>query len=141
MDKWDRIFSLLAIVAGLGVMFIVITDNNNDNHLKKTGAKATATVVRTVVVLNNPKSRTYNSFKDKSVWGIYQFKAADGQTHEVQATTSGGYIGEKTTVYYDPANPSLNYYLDSDAYGFYLGISVGLIIIILGAFFFYRSSR
>jgi len=141
MNKWDRFFSLLAIVAGLGIIVLSITDNNKDNYLEKTGTKATATVVRTLVVPKNPNSRTYNSFKDKSVYGIYQFKATDGKIHEVQATTSGTHIGKKTTIYYDPANPEIAYYLDSNAYGFLLGIGIGSIITILGIIFFRKVSR
>ncbi|WP_345954434.1 DUF3592 domain-containing protein [Mucilaginibacter sp. PAMB04168] len=141
MNKWDRIFSLLALVAGLGIIVLIITDNNKNNYLKKTGAKTTATVVRTLVVFNKTKSRTHDSFKDKSIYGIYQFKATNGQTYEVQATTSGAHIGEKTIIYYDPANPQLTYYLDSDAYGFFLGLGIGSIMIILGVVFYKKASR
>jgi len=140
IDKLDKIFSLLAIVAGLMVIVLSITSKDEDNYLKRTGKKATATVVRTLVTYKNPKSRTFDSFKDKSVWGIYQFKATNGQVYEVQATTSGATIGNKTTIYYNPAKPEQEYYLDSDAYGFFLGLGIGSIITILGAVFYKRAS-
>ncbi|MBS7566750.1 hypothetical protein KHS38_20260 [Mucilaginibacter sp. Bleaf8] len=141
MDKSDRIFSFLAIIAGLAVIVLSINSNSRDNHLRKTGEKAIASVVRTTVTINNPKSRTYNSFKDKSVWGVYQFKGRNGQIYEVQGKTSGAHLGEKTIIYYDPINPEQDFYLDSDAYGFFLGIGIGLDITVLGAIFFIRSSR
>jgi hypothetical protein len=139
INKLDKVFSLLAIVGGLMVIVLSITSAHKDNELKKTGKMATATVVRTLVTYKNPKNRTFDSFKDKSVWGIYQFKATNGLVYEVQATTSGATIGNKTTIYYNPANPEQEYYLDSDAYGFFLGLGIGSVITALGVFFYKRA--
>lgn len=141
MEKLDKFFSLLAMFGGLGVIILSIISNNEDNHIKNTGVKTTATVVDTVVTYNKPKDRSFNSFKDKSVWGIYQFKTTNGNVYEVQATTSGAHLGGTTTIYYNPANPRQQYYLESDSYGFFLGIGIGSIIIALGAFFFKRASQ
>lgn len=141
MNKADRFFSAMAMLIGLGVIYMVIASKNEDKRIKETGAKAHAVVVDTAVTYNNPKSRDFNSFKDKSVWGIYQFKATDGQVYEVRASTSGAHVGQETTIYYNPAHPQTEYYLDSDAYGLYLGLAVGGFITLLGLFFFRRALR
>ena len=140
MNRLDKIFSMLAILAGLAVIVVSIISKNKDNQIKNTGAKATAIVVDTLVTIAKPTNRPYNSFKDKSVWGIYQFRATNGNIYQVRATTSGAHLGNKTTIYYNPANPAQSYYLDSDAYGFYLGLGIGSIITILGAIFYKRAS-
>ena len=141
MNKLDRIFSMLAIIAGLTQIVLCINYNTEDTRIKKTGLKATATVIRTSVTFNNPKSRTHNSFKDKSIWGIYQFKAANGKLYEVRAKSSGAHLGQKTTVYYNPANPERENYLDNDSGGFFIGIAIGSVITIIGAAFFIRSLK
>jgi hypothetical protein len=140
MGKVDRFFSVLAMLVGLALIILSIIDYSTDQSIKRTGAKAVATVVDTIVVYKNPKSKSFDSFRDKSVWGVYRFKAANGATYEVQATTSGAHLGKQTTIYYDPVNPQQNYYLDSDAYGFYLGLGIGCIILFVGALF-YQTTR
>jgi hypothetical protein len=140
MGKLDSIFSLLAIIAGLAIMVISITTRIDDNRIKHRGAKASATVVDIVVTNNKPRNRAYDALKDKTVWGIYQFKAKNGSTYKVQATTSGAHIGKKTTIYYNPNRPGQEYYLDSDAYGFYLGSGISLVIISFGIIMFRRAS-
>jgi hypothetical protein len=141
MGKLDRIFSLLAIIAGLAIMVLSITTKIDDNRIKHTGAKTSATVVEVVVTINKPRNRAYDALKDKTVWGIYQFTARNGITYKVQATTSGAHVGKKTTIYYNPNRPDQDYYLDSDAYGFYLGSAISLVIISFGLFMYRRASR
>lgn len=123
-------------------MWLCIADHYKDTQLQKKGLKAMATVVDTVITYSKPpQGRSFDKFKDRSVWGIYAFKARNSQTYRVQATTSGTHMGKQTTIYYDPANPDGAYYLDGDAYGFYLGMGIGFIITALGVFFFWRSGR
>jgi len=141
MYKLDKIFSVLAVVAGVAVMIISVSVHMQDNRIKKTGNKAIATVIDTVVTISKPRTRSYDSFRDKTVYGIYQFKATDGKTYQVQAATSGAHLGKKTIVYYNPGNPEHGYFLDSDAYGFFLGIGIGLVIIIFGVFMYRRGSK
>lgn len=141
IGRLDKIFSFMAMVVGLAVIVLSISTRNDDNQIKKTGQKATATVVDTVITIRKPMNRPYDAFKDKSVWGIYEFKTTDGKTYRVQAKTSGSHLGKKSIIYYNPAAPDQIYYLDSDAYGFYLGVAIGLIILIVGGVLYYRARK
>jgi len=141
MQRLDKLFSLLAMIAGLSVIVISIITNNDDNHIKHTGNKAVATVIDTTVTQSKSIHRSTNSFKDKSVWGIYQFKATDGKVYVVRATTSGAHIGGTTSIYYNPKNPEQEFYLESDAYGVYLGAGIGIVLLVFGFIIFRRAAR
>ena len=141
IGRLDKIFSFMAMVVGLSVIVLSISIRNDDNQIRKTGQKATATVVDTIVVISKPINRTYDASRDKRVWGIYEFNASDGKTYRVQAKTSGSHLGKRSIIYYNPAAPDQTYYLDSDAYGFYLGAAIGLIILIVGGVIYRRAKK
>lgn len=130
------IAGIIGFSTGLLVLLATIYTGIKERRVRQSGLSATAIVIDTIVEI---RKDGFNKKEVKSTFGIYRFNAWDGKAYQVNGTTSGTRIGQQTTVYYNPRNPTGDYFLESDAYGFYLGLFVSGIFMLIGGAFVYSS--
>lgn len=135
-NSLKRIIGITGICTGLPVLLATICTGIKERQVRQSGLSATAIVIDTIVEI---RKDGFNKKEVKSTFGIYRFNAWDGKAYHVNGTTSGSRIGQQTTVYYNPRNPTGDYFLESDTYGFYLGLFVGGIFMLIGGAFIYSN--
>lgn len=109
----------LGTVFTMGSFWTIYVEDNIKNNGLKTEAELTS--------IDNSADRGY---------AYFTFTDINGNLFEVQSNSNlpTFSVGDKTTIYYDPKNPSRYFHLDSDSTGNFIGIIAGLFLLACAIF-------
>lgn len=141
MKSTKIIASSLVFLIGIAAFIICFIAKDYDNKIKQLGFITSAVIVdleKEVHKSSEGLPGRATTFKKETFWGIYKF-AVGKKSYLVRGKTSGGALGQKTKVYYDPGDPGKKYVLEADQLGFAIGITVASFFLIIGAVLSYRS--
>lgn len=142
--RFDKYMYLLMILVGIGLALGTYEGKLQTDQIIKTGLKSKATIIGQTKTENKKfyGSREFD-YKKYTYWPIYEFKTNSNQMVTVHGKVGGLHvtIGKVGTIYYNPRNPAGEFLIVEDHWINYVGVIIGIVFIVVGAFLFYFNYK